>query len=84
VKVQGRIRWEVAPVRGSMLWSVARDGELQCTRFFKYRAVETARAGCTYELEQDDVRSELMVKNRRGEYTREGSTYGDDPREIPG
>lgn len=84
MKVQGRIRWEVAPVRGSLLWSVTRDGVPQCTRLFKYRAVEFARLQCQDELDTWDLRSELMVKNRRGQYTREGSTFGADPRHIEG
>jgi hypothetical protein len=82
--VQGRIRWEVAPVPGSLLWSVSREGAMVDRRFFKYRAVEAARAACRFELEVYNARSELLVKNRHGRYTSEGSTYGDDPREVRG
>lgn len=79
-----RVRWEVAPLPGSILWTVRRAGLLVATRLFKFRAVELARAECQYELEQHGLLSELQIKNRSGQYTPEGSTYGKDPPEIRG
>jgi hypothetical protein len=79
-----RVRGEVAPLPGSILWTVTRAGMRQATRLFKFRALEYARAECRYEWENHHLKSELMVKDRSGRYTAEGSTYGRDPPEIPG
>jgi hypothetical protein len=79
-----RVRWEVAPEPRSILWTVKRAGMLVTTRLFKYRAMEFARSECRLEWEKYGLQSELKIKNRAGEYTKEGSTYGNDPPEIRG
>ena len=79
-----RVRWEVTPVPRSLFWSVTRNGVERFRRLFKFRAVEGVRACCRFELREHGTHAELMVRDRRGRYTAEGSTYGDDPREISG
>ena len=78
-----RVRWEVKPAGRFIGWVVTRNGYVLGQRFFKYAAIGDAVTECKCELEQDDVRSELVIKNRNGRIA-DTRTYGADPREIRG
>ena len=77
-----RIVWTVRPER--LGWNVVRDGKSAFWFLFKFRAVAFARRLCNFEWQHYHYPSELMIADRKGRYTAEGSTYGDDPRDIAG
>jgi hypothetical protein len=77
-----RITWTVRPEK--IGWNVVRDDKALYWFLWKFRAVAFARRRCNFELQHYHQPSELMIADRKGRYTAEGSTYGNDPRNIPG
>lgn len=51
---------------------------------FKRLAVNAARSYCRLEWEKFHIPSELLIADRKGRYTDQGSSYGPDPRESAG
>lgn len=78
-----RVIWTVRP-RGRFGWTVTRDGKMEFHFLFKFRAVSFARGLCAFEWSGYHYPSELMIADRKGRYTAEGATYGNDPRQVIG
>lgn len=71
-------------VRGGNGWCLMHKGQVLAGPFERKQvAVKIAREICRKEYEGGAL-VELRICNLAGEYTKDGSTYGDDPRNIPG
>lgn len=77
-----RIIWTVRPEK--IGWNVVRDDKAAYWFLLKRSAVNFARRRCNFELLHYHQPSELMIADRKGRYTAEGSTFGNDPREVKG